>query len=877
MCSIYGCIGHRKRISRTYLNEIRENAKDRGRDGGRTRWYSIGEGTRIAALGNWRATPTPESAEGNLQPYDGIVHNGTIANAEELGLQPGEIDSEILPRVLKRDSLYNFAGSLSQLKGSFAIAALGRTRNGNHTIYLACNYKPLWYWAPPLPAKHGRTTYFSSMKRHFRSLQTQRRTRLTDPVQLEPYTAMDLETQEIIQLPCKYDQKKIVVVASAGLDSTVVAADCVRLGMDVCLLHFVYGCKAEGREVQRIRAIADRLKCDLRIIELPFRQFADKSTLFGGEIASGIAGAEYAYEWVPARNMVFLSLAVAFAEANGYHNVAAGTNLEESVTGDTKVSVLRNGVEESVAIAELYESRNSNELSVLSCNKDGKVSESKVSAVLRHKSSYKKLLKITDSLGRNITVTPCHSVMVWKNDSLCSTNAAELKEGDVLATPRFGLEGKRTRVIRVPRRSLPSHLIFDSRKQLFRSKTRKNWFPLNLKVDSLLAEFFGYWIGDGSYDKQSIILSLGKDAEELEERLVAPIAKRWGCNYQIKENGDCWINLAVAKYAMQACGFTGDCYTKKVPFWVHSLPRKTQAAFLRGYFSADGTFTSGDVSLHSCNRELLDAAQTMLVGMGIPSRINGNDLEITEARIEDRFMQKVGFILGRKSQKAGKHLERVLHHSQLKPHVSGVPWTDAIPESIQEQRYVVAGTANGGPRQAVPRNVVTYFLGRSRDQRRGMVDRDRLKELAHHTRNENLKRTAECDLWFSHVEAIEEVDSPEYVYDLSVPGDENFALANGILVHNSGSYPDNEEQFVLNMDAAAAYATQNGYRVKIVQPVGNLMKHEIVARGMSIGAPLDLTWSCYRDGDKHCGQCGPCFMRKEAFARNGLRDPVFED
>lgn len=57
-------------------------------------------------------------------------------------------------------------------------------------------------------------------------------------------------------------------------------------------------------------------------------------------------------------------------------------------------------------------------------------------------------------------------------------------------------------------------------------------------------------------------------------------------------------------------------------------------------------------------------------------------------------------------------------------------------------------------------------------------------------------------------------------------------------------------------------------------PVGNLVKHEIVKMGLQIGAPLHLTWSCYEGGDKHCGKCGPCYMRKTAFEINGVKDPV---
>jgi len=62
--------------------------------------------------------------------------------------------------------------------------------------------------------------------------------------------------------------------------------------------------------------------------------------------------------------------------------------------------------------------------------------------------------------------------------------------------------------------------------------------------------------------------------------------------------------------------------------------------------------------------------------------------------------------------------------------------------------------------------------------------------------------------------------------------------------------------------------------MRVVMPVGNLMKHEIVALGEQLGAPMGLTWSCYRSGPVHCGTCGPCFMRRTAYTINELPDPL---
>ncbi len=99
------------------------------------------------------------------------------------------------------------------------------------------------------------------------------------------------------------------------------------------------------------------------------------------------------------------------------------------------------------------------------------------------------------------------------------------------------------------------------------------------------------------------------------------------------------------------------------------------------------------------------------------------------------------------------------------------------------------------------------------------------------------------------------------------------ALGNNL--EEAGAYPDNEEQLYIQLNDLMPYVTQNGVAVKIVQPVGHLMKHEVVRAGTECGAPYDVTWSCYHDGPVHCGDCGPCYMRQKAFERNQLDDPAF--
>jgi 7-cyano-7-deazaguanine synthase len=111
------------------------------------------------------------------------------------------------------------------------------------------------------------------------------------------------------------------------------------------------------------------------------------------------------------------------------------------------------------------------------------------------------------------------------------------------------------------------------------------------------------------------------------------------------------------------------------------------------------------------------------------------------------------------------------------------------------------------------------------------------------------------------------------VFDLVVEETHNY-LAGDFITHNSGAFPDNEEQLVHLLDLAAPYTVQAHYGMRMLSPVGTKMKHEIVRMGLDLDAPLEHTISCYKAGERPCNACAPCFMRQEAFRRNGAVDPV---
>ena len=85
-------------------------------------------------------------------------------------------------------------------------------------------------------------------------------------------------------------------------------------------------------------------------------------------------------------------------------------------------------------------------------------------------------------------------------------------------------------------------------------------------------------------------------------------------------------------------------------------------------------------------------------------------------------------------------------------------------------------------------------------------------------------------------------------------------------------YPDCRESFANALDQAMQLCDWG--EIRLYRPFVNSSKSEIVAEGHRLGSPLGSTWSCYKGGDLHCGKCGTCIERREAFHLAGVQDPT---
>lgn len=98
-------------------------------------------------------------------------------------------------------------------------------------------------------------------------------------------------------------------------------------------------------------------------------------------------------------------------------------------------------------------------------------------------------------------------------------------------------------------------------------------------------------------------------------------------------------------------------------------------------------------------------------------------------------------------------------------------------------------------------------------------------------------------------------------------------LTSVLIANHAGDhaiYPDCRQEFITNMSNAMRVGSY--IRVSIDAPYTNITKSDIAKIGAKLGVDYSHTYSCYRGGDVHCGKCGTCVERKEAFRDAGIED-----
>lgn len=100
------------------------------------------------------------------------------------------------------------------------------------------------------------------------------------------------------------------------------------------------------------------------------------------------------------------------------------------------------------------------------------------------------------------------------------------------------------------------------------------------------------------------------------------------------------------------------------------------------------------------------------------------------------------------------------------------------------------------------------------------------------------------------------------------------AIFIGAVYEDSSGYPDCRSNFFEAFEKAIDLGTKPETKIKIETPIIHMTKAQIIEKGLELGAPLHLTWSCYQNEDEACGVCDSCALRLRGFQQVGVEDPI---
>ncbi|MBI2659813.1 AAA family ATPase, partial [Candidatus Woesearchaeota archaeon] len=494
----------------------------------------------------------------------------------------------------------------------------------------------------------------------------------------------------------------------------------------------------------------------------------------------------------------------------------------QSLPYGEKILVLENGLLKRVPIGEVVENDNKN-LNVVCFDENGKVRISKITDLIKHKNN-SRILKIKTRSGRTIRVTDYHSVFTLGNSGIESIKTSNLvpnksfiavpkklpfaentlEKLDLLEILKYNDYGLKVRGVQSYVREAISKIghnpaadnlgikpkyLYDVlcknvgisvskfvklmeqakveiNKEDIKICTRGKSFPSILEFKEDFCAFLGLWIAEGSYtNKNEVRLSIHRKEEkavkELCNKLFGPVTIYHKPNF---EATDVYICLGALGIIMKkVLGFNSNARQKKIPSIVYNFGKQNMAAFLRGYFSGDGSLNTKTPApmVEACTEspELADDIAHLLLYFGIVAKIYDRkdrpQKRICFADYENlNNFREIGFFDSERNIVIYKYLSKIQVSRRDRIPISGEI------RSIVKSNHELRAWQN---QESIGKNILL-----------------RLK-------NPKLEQILNGDIYWDKVISIEEVKGQfEYVYDISVEPCQNFIAGfGGVFAHNS--------------------------------------------------------------------------------------------
>ena len=705
---------------------------------------------------------------------------------------------------------------------------------------------------------------------------------------------------------------KAVVLLSGGLDSATTLYCAKSLGYTCHCLILDYG-QRHRREIEAAKKVARAAGCSFDVVPLrfPWKGSAltdrDISVPTGRSLKQMAQGIPATY--VPARNTIFLSLALGCAEAIGAQSIFIGANaIDYSLAQGSPILIRGKGYVpiEDCRPGDLTLSMNSSTLHLEWCS---------IAHVIQHPYIGQPIYRLVTEQGREVVVSEGHSLYgLSETGDVCPVVVNQLRPGDYIVSAGRApflsesapevklidlLSGSQNTFVSHPdvprwigryrneqerywkKASLVPLEIFQSRfRGLVEDKTilvcaktrgKRRGIPAAFTLTKDWAFFLGLWLADGSYGGPRTV-NISCNAAEAQPALRT-VAEFFHTEVGVRPNGiDRGISSRLLVSTMKALGFIGTSRTKQIPSLVLEWPSSLQAAFIKGYIVGDGSIDPrGPITMSSVNAKLLGQFQDFLLHFGVvayrrtihmkKNNFTGGPTTLFSLVIENSQDKKLLLDATGQFDKQTK-----IHMTRSKIH--GIPVYSKLNAQLKSFQ---AGRTITKIKNAIRNNAI---YDQSRFQR-NLLER-LLPVVPDVVLRKRWGKLVDNDIIFSKVRSKELVRyDGQYIYDLSIPGNENF-ICNGVVAHNSG-YPDCRPAYYRAMQKAACLGTKAGVEgkgIRIVTPLIRKTKAEIIRLGMKLDVPYQLTWSCYLGGRQPCGRCDSCLLRRKGFQEVGLADPA---
>lgn len=385
-----------------------------------------------------------------------------------------------------------------------------------------------------------------------------------------------------------------------------------------------------------------------------------------------------------------------------------------------------------IEIGEFEKIFEENRFKAISLNQTTGESEMKFITHVIKKDNNRRLIKITDNEGRQVTTTDNHKIMYLSEDGKISeANPEELPH---VLSPRG---------INTPASKFCISL------DHYHSRTKQNYLEDHVMVTEEFAKIAGYYVADGSITGGSV-LAFSTCDEECEQELIELMKKVYNeevtYKFYKRENGkakDIRFNVGKVFSDMIKDKFGQGAHNKKIPVEILFSTDDIKRQFLNGYFKCDGYTNRNYVIATSVSKKLRDSLNLMLLSM--------KELPHVAKRISNSYKYCESYEV---SLNANSEVRLKLEFNKRKTDIELKNYNyEFLKSALKKQDVNIKN-------KITPQKLETYF--------------------------DNELAAKALNLFPVTINKFEELNSgEEYVYDISVADNETFLTAEGIYVHNS--------------------------------------------------------------------------------------------